>query len=554
MPNPNPNDSQTVPTHLAADPEVVQEAFKEYCGKDPETLSAAKVEITQDLTKYFAEAGDDMDPSQIKCISGTVKEKVAQIVKMNSRLQGLQQAMKQRADLLDVRQRITDGLSDEEADGIKDANEVSRLTQLGFIRPTPEFNFRQELKKALNGQQLGNDLRQAVRKAGANSTRSLTIEMDVNPHDFMHATVSTGDGWDPEVRREAGYLPAITRPPRIADTLPGRSTTEHGIKYMILRDRWGTLATGAATSAAGVSITTGGVVTFGASAGVTVGDQIREDYYIVVGTAVYTITKAQGTVINVSPDPGTAVANAAWSIRSDSAALERAEGGTANEATLKWVERSEDLQEIAVWIPVTVIQMEDEAQIEGAIQGELNNMMRQRIDVQSFFGSGTDNSMFGMFNTRHSVAVTNHPWTKASSKRSDQMGDLLKAQDSLVEATMEMYVGNVYYMARPIWTEVALKDTSGSGYYLGSPAGTFQPVLWGLPIIPTGLLRSHDDSGTIGAALVDTSQMTLWTRRGITMEMGLIDRFLIQGKRAIVLSARMALEVRRPQAVVTLKM
>ena len=553
MPNPT-NDSNTVPTHLAADPEVVQATFKEYCGKDPATLDTAKQEITGHLTQYYAEAGDDFDPSQIKCIPGTLKEKVTQIVKMNSRLQGLQQAIKQRTDLLDVRQRITDGLSDEEADGIKDANEVSRLQQLGFVRPTPEFNFRQELQKALKGQQLGGDLREAVRKAGANNRGSLSIEMDVNPHDFMHATVSTGDGWDPEVRREAGYLPAITRPPRIADTLPGRSTTESGIKYMILRDRWGDLAAGAGTSAAGVSITTGGVVTFGKSAGVSVGDQIREDYYIVVGSTVYTITKAQGTVINVSPNPGTAVADAAWTIRADSAALERSEGGTANEATLKWVERSEDLQEIAVWIPVTIIQMEDVAQIEGAIQGELNNMMHQRIDVQSFFGSGVDNNMFGMFNTRNSVAVTNKGWTKASGSRSDQMADLLKAQDALVEATMEMYVGNVYYMARPIWTEVALKDTSGSGYYLGSPAGTFQPVLWGLPIIPTGLLRPHNDSGTIGAALVDTSQMTLWTRRGITIEMGLIDKFLIQGKRAIVLSARMALEVRRPQAVVTLKM
>ena len=553
MSDPTPNNSKTLPIHMSIDPDTMEKARRDHLGKEPSVLTAAEADLTKNLKGAFEELGDTFDFSKLTCVNGTVTEKAAQIVTWNSTLSGVKQAMKDRAELLRVKQKITDGLSDEEGELLRAAQLDANNAAHGRPHRSHRIQIAQEIRKALKAAGYDQGLAAAVGRLG--SKDHITVELDISPSDFLQATVRTDDGWDPEVIREAGYLSAITRPPRIADTLPQQTTTQHGIKYMILANRWGTLASGAAAAGTGVSITAAGVVTFGANAGVSVADgQIMQGRWLVVGNAVYTITKAVGNVINVSPNPAAAVANAAWILRDDSAALERAEGAEANEATLKWEERSEDIQELAVWIPVTNIQLEDEAQVENAIRGELRNMLRQRVDVQSVFGTGAGNNMFGMIRTRQGVAPTARTWTKAGAARSDQMGDLLKAQDDIAEATKEMYFPNLYYLARPIWTEVALKDTTGSGYYLGSPAGSFRPVLWGLPVIPTGLLQSHNDAGSVGAICLDNSVVTLWNRRGITTEIGLIDRQLIEGKRSIVTTARLALEVRRPQAVNVVKM
>ena len=74
---------------------------------------------------------------------------------------------------------------------------------------------------------------------------------------------------------------------------------------------------------------------------------------------------------------------------------------------------------------------------------------------------------------------------------------------------------NVYYIHDNIWDEIALKDTSGSGYYLGSPATDFVERLWGLPVVPTDHLSDGTSANTIGAVVADTMYIRLWVRRGI---------------------------------------
>ena len=345
-----PNNSQTIPTHMAIDPEVMEKARREHLGNDPASLTSSEQELTGNLVKAFGEMGDGLDFEKLTCVSGTNAEKAAQIVVWNSQLTGVKQAIKERADLLRLREQITGDLSDEEADLLQAAREDANDALHGRPNSNRRIRVAQSIRQGLQKSGHSPNLRKALDKAG--SRGSLSFDLDIDPRDYLQATVSTSDGWAPEVLREDGYLSAITRPPRIADTIPQMTTTEAGIKYMVLRDRWGTIATGAADAAHGVSITTGGAVTFGASAGVSVanGDLI-EGRWLVIANKQYTIKKAVGSTVTVTPNPAAAISNAAWELRDDSAALERGEGDEANEATLKWVEVSDDIQEIAVWIP-----------------------------------------------------------------------------------------------------------------------------------------------------------------------------------------------------------
>jgi HK97 family phage major capsid protein len=71
-----------------------------------------------------------------------------------------------------------------------------------------------------------------------------------------------------------------------------------------------------------------------------------------------------------------------------SAAQETGEGGTYQEAVLALTERSQVVQKVAVWIPVTDEQLEDEPGARAYVEARLQNMMRQRMDLQVLAGTG----------------------------------------------------------------------------------------------------------------------------------------------------------------------
>ena len=79
-------------------------------------------------------------------------------------------------------------------------------------------------------------------------------------------------------------------------------------------------------------------------------------------------------------------------------AAEVAEAGTFGEAVLALTERSQTVEKIAVWLPMTDEQLEDEPGARAYVEARLENMMRQRLDLQLLAGDGSTPNLLGTTN------------------------------------------------------------------------------------------------------------------------------------------------------------
>src|SRR5690606_19618944 len=68
------------------------------------------------------------------------------------------------------------------------------------------------------------------------------------------------------------------------------------------------------------------------------------------------------------------------------------------EATLGLEEKSSPVRKIAVWLPVTDEQLEDEAHARSYINNRLPFMLRQRLDSQLLNGNGSAPNLLGVMN------------------------------------------------------------------------------------------------------------------------------------------------------------
>ena len=80
------------------------------------------------------------------------------------------------------------------------------------------------------------------------------------------------------------------------------------------------------------------------------------------------------------------------------AAQETLEAGTYQEAALAYTEQTSLVRKIAVFLPVTDEQLEDEPRVRGVIDNRLPFMIRQRLDLQILVGNGTAPNLRGINN------------------------------------------------------------------------------------------------------------------------------------------------------------
>ena len=449
--------SRSIGLNLAVDSATVDAAVQELRGKSLEVLEAERGRIEGILSAAFEQAGDDVDLSQIQTddISGTEKEKAEKIVDLNSRLTGVEQLTQEVRNLSEIRDGIRDrNRPGEEGNAPEGQRRVRRLSDMMYSQLSEESL---DLSARLRGKQ-----------------GSVLFNLgDVDPRDYLSATILTSAGWDPFVTRQPGFTPFISRPIQILDTLPFSMTDQHSLKYMMQTTR-----------------------------GVT-------------------------------------------------AIVEKAEGTASGEAEFVWTERKEDIEEIPAHIPISEIQLEDEPQIRAVVDEDLRLAVLQRADAQVLKGTGVSPLITGFLIARDGTSITDYTWKQTQAKaRTDPIGDLRKAKTKCKLAGRCM--PNVYYLHDNIWDEVALKDTSGSGYYLGSPATNFVERLWGLPVVPTDHLDDAATAGVIGGVVADTMYIRVWVRRGIHSEIGWNSDDFTKRLLTIRAAIRLGVQVRRPQAICSL--
>lgn len=215
-------------------------------------------------------------------------------------------------------------------------------------------------------------------------------------------------------------------------------------------------------------------------------------------------------------------------------AAEVAEGGQYPEAQLQLTERSSEVRKIAVFLPVTDEQFEDEPRARAYVENRLPFLLRQRLDSQLLVGNGTAPNLKGMENVTgiQTQALGTDPLT-------DSIYKLIRAiRDTGFAEPSDVFI-------RPSkWEQVALARTADGVYIWGHPSMGGPQTIWGIPVTQTVAVTATK------AAVGDFRNFAeVAVRRGIDVQISNSHSgFFAEGKLAVRADIRVAVIYYRPLA------
>lgn len=218
-------------------------------------------------------------------------------------------------------------------------------------------------------------------------------------------------------------------------------------------------------------------------------------------------------------------------------AAEVAEAGSYAETQLALTEKSSEVRKIAVFLPVTDEQFEDEPRSKSYIENRLPFMIRQRLDSQILVGNGTSPNLRGTENVSgiQTQALGTDPIPDAIYKAMRKIRDDGFAEPSVV------------FIAPSKWESVRLLRTADGVYIWGHPAMAGPETIWGVPVVQTTAVTST--KAVIGDY---TNYSELAVRRGMDVQISNShSTFFKEGVLAIRADIRAALIHYRPKAFAT---
>uniref|UniRef100_A0A6H1ZE93 Putative capsid protein n=1 Tax=viral metagenome TaxID=1070528 RepID=A0A6H1ZE93_9ZZZZ len=216
------------------------------------------------------------------------------------------------------------------------------------------------------------------------------------------------------------------------------------------------------------------------------------------------------------------------------AAATRAEGGQAGESALAFTERSETIREIATWLPVTEIQIEDVSVVQALINNRLLTMLDLTEEVQLMTGSGVAPNMTG-FLIKSGV--------QSQAKGADPTPDAIYKAMTLVRHTGFAEPSAIAIHPND-WQDIRLLRTTDGIYIWGSPAEAGAERIWGLPAVIT-------TAETENTALLGDFQLysEIFRKRGANIKVSdSHSDYFIKGKLAIRADKRLTLAIYRAAA------
>ena len=204
------------------------------------------------------------------------------------------------------------------------------------------------------------------------------------------------------------------------------------------------------------------------------------------------------------------------------------------EAALALTERTQPVEWLPVFIPVTMQQMEDVEGIQAYVDQRLRYMLRARLDLQILNGDGSTPNLEGTLN----VSGIN-----VQAKGTDSVPDAVYKGMRAVRSTGFAQPSVVF--AHPNdWQDVRLLQTADGVYLWGSPSDAGPDRIWGVPVVQT-------------TAVVENSMITgdytnfsaLYTKRGIQLSVSDSHaHYFTRGMTAIRADMRIAMVHFRPEA------
>lgn len=242
-------------------------------------------------------------------------------------------------------------------------------------------------------------------------------------------------------------------------------------------------------------------------------------------------------LLNVVPVNGGSVEYARQTTRTNAAAVV-AEAALKPESNLAYELVTAPVRTIATWIAVSRQILDDAAQLQGEIDGELRYMIDVAEEAEILNGDGTGVHLDGLMANATAYAA---PVTVASPTSVD----ILRL--AMLQASLAGFPATGIVLNEADWGRIELTKTTEGAYLFANPTASTAPRLWGVPVVPsTGMAV---DTFLVGAFNVAA---TLYDRMDTEVLISSEDRDnFIRNMLTVRAERREALAVKRPGALVT---
>ena len=219
-------------------------------------------------------------------------------------------------------------------------------------------------------------------------------------------------------------------------------------------------------------------------------------------------------------------------------AAEASEGGSFGEAALVYAEQTSSVRKIAVFIPTTDEQLEDEARISSLLDNRLRFMIQQRLDLQLLVGDGTAPNLEG---------INNVTGIQTQALGSDSEQDAIYKAMTLVRTGTGRAEPSAVVMHPNDWQAIRLQTTTDGIYLWGSPSDTGAERIFGVPVVQSS---GQSQNTALVGDFANYSELVV--RKGIEVQVSdSHDDYFVKGKKAIRASMRCAFVCYRPAAFCT---
>jgi HK97 family phage major capsid protein len=171
-------------------------------------------------------------------------------------------------------------------------------------------------------------------------------------------------------------------------------------------------------------------------------------------------------------------------------AAEAAEAAVNGEAAIAMTETSDEVEKVAVWLPVTDEQLEDVPGLSQFINSRLTYMLKNRIDSQLLQGNGTTPNLWGAANLAsiQTQAKGTDPTPDAIFKAMTKIRGTTAGTGFAEPSAIALHPND--------WEPIRLLRTADGIYIFGNPSDKGPESLWGVPVIVTS--AKTENTGLVG--------------------------------------------------------